>query len=341
MIRLSSLDIFLSLLLTMFASHTMEPEHKITLNDPYWHNQLSFEINGSIGLAQDAKIGFGSEALIKRINDAGIKTYPHDLLVPVKIFITDRQTPQIDWTQETPFCIKKPILETAAIEMQTIKTMHPKSSCKTRMKECSKSAIQKNALNKIKNLVFPPALPVRHLEATHVLAEKGFGDSVCYQLSFDNHTELNKLSKIQTFDILSIHDRDIQEKITSLNRLQSRPVQNNGDNDNESLEEYIDKLEMDIEEAGIENIYGAVKYLEDNGIIAHNGSAIDEETHQPELIIEPHLIAYTNSTIISGPHAQTDSRERSLDHHNIKRPFDLIKNRQIAYQPQSKKRRLL
>lgn len=341
MIRLSSSGIFLSLLLTMLAFHAMEPEHKITLSDPYCHDQLSFKVDGLIELAQDAKIGFGSPALIERLNYAGIKTFPGDLLVPVKILITDRKTPPVDWTQETPFCIKKPILETATTEIQTIKNMLPESSCKIGIKERRESAIRKDALDKIKDLVFPPALPVRHLEATHYLSAKAFDECIYYRLSFDNHAELNTLSKTQTFDILSIHDRDIQEKIQSVNCLQRRPVQNNDDNDDESLEEHINKLEVDIEEACTENIYGAFEYLEDNGIITHNNSVIAEETHQPELIITPSFVAYTNSTVISGPRAQTDSRERSLNHHHIKRPFDLVRNRQIAHQPQSKKRRLL
>jgi hypothetical protein len=329
-----------SLLTLTIASDAME--RRITLSDPYDHDQISFKIGGIIELAQNAKVCFGSPALTERINYAGIQAYPHDLLVPVKVLIAESKTSYVDWTRETPLCIKKPILEIAGAEIQNIETMHPKSNGKFGIEERRKSAIRKDALSKIQDLVFPPAIPVRHLEATHCLSAKAFGDCVCHRLFFDHHAELSNLINAQTFDILSIHDRDIQEKTTSLEWLKTRSIANNNadGNDESSLEQYIDKLEMDIEEASMNNIYDTAEYLQDNNIIAADNSVIHEET-EPQFTITPRLITYANPIIIPGPLVQIDTRERALNHHNIKRPFDLVMNRQIKHEPQFRKRRLI
>ncbi len=333
--RLPLLGAFLSLLMICCASNTMEQKQKITLSSPYDHDRLRFTVKkGIIELAEEAKVCFGSPALIERINYAGIKTYPNDLLVPVRILISDGkanvngETPQIDWTQETPLCIKEPIILTSAAEIQKIDDMPQKSGGLSGIEKRRKIAIQKDAFEKIKDLVFPPAIPVRHLESTHFLTARAFDECVDYQLSFDNHAELNHLCNSKTFDILSIHDQSIQEKITSLKWLQRRPVQENND-DTESLEQYIDSLKADIQAASIENVYETAEYLENNDIIMGNDSQVDGERNHG-FTFNPHFIAYSDSAIIPGPHAQINPRERAFNHHNLKRPFDLIINRQIA-----------
>ena len=301
-----------------------------------------FYVEGMIDVDPAAPKGFGSHRLIERLKHAGIDAEQDELLVPVRVRIPDDiNNPDyeencIDWTQKTPPFIAEKIKQTAVRQWQQEQKSLGDASQKHSPFEMRKKAIKKDTDSKMEKLVFPPALPLCMLENEKHIAFHGFDDCINYRLKInpESHQGIQSLRTAdETIALLSIPTQPTQRKIIEL---QSLFLRRSNDDDVE-LNNRIDELETNIALDAMFDMGKTTRQLEKDGIVAKKNA------NEEDVMCESNssLIVYTNSCFHPGPNAKKmNGRQVALEHHGVKRPFDLFQNGQTNYGSQSKKRRI-
>ena len=234
-----------------------------------------------------------------------------------------------DWTQEVPPFMVEKIRSTAAAQWQADEESFGNALQKCGQAYNRKQTIQKDVDLKIKNSIFPPAIPLRCLETTkNMLVTNGFG-GIKYHLKI-NPKSCQRIQLLRTADepvaLFNIPTEETQKMITRLASLRSR--QNNLQLDDQNTDESIIVVD------NIPHIFKAVVNLKNEKIIDKKDNV--EEKHA--FTADRQIVTYLNSRMIPGPNAASNSREITLKYHGVKRPFDLVQGRQTG--PMSKKQRL-